>query len=140
MAVENQNSGVLKSNALQYIRTIYLSLAAVIGLVCFIMGASGSIKLVLNIWLPTDEFTYYAPYGQSSCDIGTPDSKGVMVKLSAEDTVKCKAQEEENQKRQNQSNFNRQITESIALLTVGFPVWLLHFWLIQLDWKKRKEV
>lgn len=130
----------VKTTPLQYIRTIYLSLAAVIGLICFIMGASGAVKLGLNVWFPSDDFGYYSPYGQSPCEMAVPDAKGMQQKLSAEETAKCNSRDEENRKKQQVNNFNRQVAESVALTLVGFPIWLLHFLLIQADWKRRKEV
>lgn len=135
----DQKQSPHKASALQYIRTIYLSLGAVIGLICFIMGASGAVKLALNHWFPSDDFYYSAPYGQSICEMGIPDVKGVNQKLSPEEVKTCEKRTEESQNRQNTSNFNREISQSVALTLVGFPIWLLHFWLMQEDWKRRKE-
>jgi hypothetical protein len=138
------NSPDQKPSALQYIRTIYLSLAAIIGLVCFIMGASGAVKMVLNVWFPVDNFTYYAqPYDKSVCAYTySPDGK-IQTQMPAGEVQKCleetKVNQEKQQKLQQTNDFNRQLTESVALTLVGFPVWLLHFWLIQLDWKRSKK-
>ena len=94
-----------KTTALQYIRTIYLSLAAVIGLICFIMGASGAIKLALNHWFPVDNYTYYAPYEQSPCE--TVVVNGKQQNRTPEEVAACKQQEEANRLKQNQNDFNR---------------------------------
>ncbi len=133
-----------KPGALQYIRTIYLSLAAIIGLICFIMGASGAVKMVLNVWFPVDNFTYYSlPYEKSGCEYTyTADGKQQIARPPAE-VERCvqetRQNQEAQQKLQQTNDFNRQLSESVALTLVGFPVWLLHFWLIQLDWKRSKK-
>ena len=125
-----------RSNALQYIRTIYLSIAAVIGLICFIIGASGAVKLALNVWFPVDETAYYySPYEKSPCAVTYLDGK--EVPRPAEEITKCETETEKSRKLMAVSNFNRELTQSVSLTLVGFPVWLLHFWLIQKDWKKR---
>ncbi len=128
-----------KPTALQYIRTIYLSLAAIIGLICFIMGASGAVKLVLNVWFPVNNyFSYTMPYEKSNCEYRwSPDGKQ-QIMVSTEEAQKCELAMVKQQEIQQQNEFNRQISESVALTLVGFPVWLLHFWLIQLDWKKSR--
>jgi hypothetical protein len=134
------------TTALQYIRTIYLSLGAIIGLVCFVMGASGAVKLGLNYWFPVSNYVSYpTPYGSSPCDqqniVATPDGKttNTLPRTPAE-IAACKKQMETDQIKSDRNEYNRQIAESIALTLVGFPVWMLHFWLIQADWKKRKNV
>jgi hypothetical protein len=133
-----------KSNALQYIRTIYLSLGAVIGLICFVIGASGAIKLGLNIWFPVDNFyNYYAPYQTTPCDSASvvTGMKGEIVSTTPrtkEEIADCEVKLKESQEKSSRNDFNRQVSESVALTLVGFPVWMLHFWLIQKDWKKRK--
>jgi hypothetical protein len=130
-----------KPNALQYIRTIYLSLAAVIGLVCFIMGASGAVKLVMNVWFPVNNFAYYDPYSKGPCEqpVYSPDGKASTPR-TAEEIATCEKRVTENNDAQQKNDFNRQTSESVALTVVGFPIWFLHFWLIQEDWKKRKTV
>jgi hypothetical protein len=135
------------TTALQYIRTIYLSLGAIIGLICFVMGASGAIKLGLNIWFPVDGYyMYYSPYQNSPCDqpnvvYGGPEGKVVSsTPRTKEEIADCEVKLEESNKKSARNDFNRQLSESVALTLVGFPVWMLHFWLIQRDWKKRKEV
>jgi len=134
-----------KTTPLQYIRTIYLSLGAIIGLICFVMGASGAIKLVLNVWFPVDNFSYYSPYQQSPCD--TPnvqyDAKGLQTATTPrtkEEIADCEKKLQDSQDKQQKSEYNRQLSESVALTVVGLPVWLMHFWFIQLDWKKRKQI
>lgn len=126
-----------KTTALQYIRTIYLSIAAVIGLICFIIGASGAVKLGLNIWFPVDDSAYYAtPYDRDPCAVTYVDGKEI-ARLPGE-TAKCEADMEISRALMAKNNFNRELTQSLSLTLVGFPIWLLHFWLIQQDWKKRK--
>ena len=126
-----------KTTALQYIRTIYLSIAAVIGLTCFIFGASGAVKLGLNVWFPVDETAYYAsPYDKSPCSMVYVDGKEVARPTS--EIAQCELDLETNRVLMAKNNFNREFTESLSLTLVGFPIWLLHFWLIQLEWRKRK--
>lgn len=132
-----------KTTALQYIRTIYLSLAATIGLICFVMGASGAIKLGLNIWLPVDDtYSYYSPYS-NPCDQANvriaEDGKSITTPRTPAEIADCEVKTKVSQEKQVKSQFNREISQSIALAAVGLPIWLLHFWLIQGDWKRRKE-
>jgi len=133
-----------KNNALQYIRTIYLSLGAIIGLICFVIGASGAIKLGLNVWFPVDNFyNYYAPYQSTPCDQANlvTGMKGEVLSntpRTKEEIAECEAKLEESQEKSSRNDFNRQVSESVALTLVGFPIWMLHFLLIQRDWKKRK--
>lgn len=131
-----------KPGALQYIRTIYLSLAAIIGLTCFIIGASGAVKLVINVWYPVNNYAPVTmPYEQSGCEVSwSPDGKQQIVHTPQE-VADCNAKIELQNQQQQQNDFNRQLSESVSLTLVGLPIWLLHFWLIQLDWKKaRKKV
>jgi len=133
------------TTALQYIRTIYLSLGAIIGLICFVMGASGAVKLGLNYWYPVSSYVSYpTPYGGSPCEqpnvIGTPDGKTTSTAHTPAEIADCKKQMEIDQAKSDKNEYNRQIAESIALTLVGFPVWMLHFWLIQADWKRRKKI
>lgn len=129
-----------KTTPLQYIRTIYLSLGAIIGLVCFVMGASGALKLALNIWFPVDNYAIYAPYSTPcSQPVYSPDGKTAVQHTPAE-IASCEKMTADSQQKQQTSDFNRQLSESVSLALVGFSVWILHFWLIQLDWKKRKQL
>ena len=144
MATKTTSTNHPKNVALQYIRTIYLSLGAVIGLVCFVMGASGAIKLGLNVWFPVDNtYNYYSPYQPTPCSQPTinvdSNGKSVSTPHSAAEIADCEMKTKESQDKQAKSEFNRQVSESVALTIVGLPVWLFHFWLIQLDWKKRRE-
>ena len=129
-----------RTTPLQYIRTIYLSLGAVIGLICFVMGASGAIKLALNIWFPVDNYAYYSPYS-SPCTQPSYSADGkTAIQHTPAEIATCEKLSTESQVKQQTSEFNRQLSESVALTVVGFPVWMLHFWLIQMDWKKRKQL
>ncbi len=134
-----------RTTPLLYIRTIYLSLGAIIGLICFVIGASGAIKLVLNVWYPVDNYSYYSPYQPSACDIPNAqyDLKGIQTASTprtAAEIADCEQKLADSQEKQQKSEFNRQISESVALTIVGLPIWLFHFWLIQIDWKKRKQI
>jgi hypothetical protein len=138
MTEEHKNSPAAKTGALQYIRTIYLSIAAVIGLVCFIIGASGAVKLVLNVWFPVDDYVYYSsPYEKSQCEVRWVN--GQEVPSTPQEADRCEERVKENNKLMARNNFNRELTQSVSLTLVGFPVWLLHFWLIQQDWKRRAK-
>lgn len=145
MAVKTQSKAHHGTTPLQYIRTIYLSLGAIIGLICFVMGASGAIKLVLNVWFPVDNYSYYSPYQPTPCDQPNvqyaPDGKtSTSIARTPAEIADCEQKLSDSQDKQSKSEFNRQISESVALTVVGFPIWLLHFWLIQTDWKKRKQI
>lgn len=126
--------------ALQFIRTLYLSVAAGIGLVCFIIGASGAVKLVMNVWFPVNNYIYYSPY-EKPCDqpIYGVDGKVTDQKRTPAEIADCEKRVEENNQLSQRNEFNREISQSVALTVVGLPVWLLHFWFIQQDWKRRKD-
>lgn len=145
MAEKNTHSGS-HTTALQYIRTIYLSLGAIIGLIFFVMGASGAVKLGLNYWFPNSNYVSYPmAYNSSPCEQPNiqyaPEGKiASTTPHTKEEIAACKIQMEIDQVKSEKNEFNRQIAESIALTLVGFPVWMLHFWLIQADWRKRKQM
>lgn len=127
-----------KTSALQFIRTIYLSFAAIIGLITFVIGATGAVRLGLNNFFPVDEtYNYYAPYSPSPCATKWVDGK--EAKPTAEEMADCEKRNAESIKINVRNNYNRELRDAIAMTVVGFPVWLLHFWLIQMDWKRRKE-
>ena len=141
MLDQKQNSS--RNSALHYIRTIYLSLAAIIGLICFTIGAVGTIRVALNHWFAVDEMTAYYdtynPYSESICERDFTNEQGNQEKPTLEQVKDCEEKTAKNELKQNQTNFNRQMSESISLIIAGFPIWLLHFYLIQSDWKRRKE-
>lgn len=83
---------------------------------------------------------YSMPYEKSPCSYElSVDGKEQIAKPTVE-VQKCEREMErtqiQQQKLQQKNEYNRQLSESVALTVVGFPIWLLHFWLIQLDWKR----
>jgi len=127
--------------ALQFIRMIYLSAAAIIGLILFVIGASSGIRLWLaHTVFPSDNYTYNISYNSSPCDIKITPDGGKRIITNNQEIQNCKTKMKENNKKQAASSFNKQISNAIALIAVGLPVWLFHFWLMQFDRKRHKEI
>ena len=145
MAIKKNNSVKEvphKTSALQFIRTVYLSIAAIIGMVMFLIGASGGIRLVLNnyVW-HTDQYINYYGYETGVCpktrNMGI-DGKTVVT-MTDEEVKDCERKTEEANKKNNEKQNKRELADSIALAVVGLPVWLFHFRVMQNDWKKRNQ-
>jgi len=132
-----------KTSALQFIRTIYLSLAAVIGLVVFVIGTVGVIRTgLVNGVFNIDDTYYYSPNEVSICDQPKSyqkDPTSTPIYRTEEEVVTCKKELEENRIKQKDINFKRDISGSISLTVVGFPIWLFHWMVMQADWKRRKQ-
>ncbi len=124
----------------EVIRTLYFSVASGIGLVVFIIGAVGAVRLfTLNVVFQVNEGYYpVSVYDQDSCKFtySQPDNK--QIPRSPEEVQKCVKELDETRKYQANQDFKRNMAESIALGVVGLPVWLIHFGIMQADWKKRK--
>ncbi|MBD3270079.1 hypothetical protein GF376_00975 [Candidatus Peregrinibacteria bacterium] len=128
------------STPLQYIRTIYLSLAALIGLVVFVIGTVGIINLTLENFVFPIEDEYYPVYPKSGvCETYFNADTGEQDMLSESEQAECEEQQKENRRIQSKNSFNRQISNNIAMILVGLPIWLLHFFLLQADWRKLKK-
>lgn len=133
-----------KTSALQFIRTIYLSLAALIGLSVFVIGAVTGINLFLTkVVFPVDETTnyYYSPYQKDGCEQETVYLEGQtqIIEKSEAEIAECRAKVKESMQINAKNSFNREIAMSIAMALVGLPVWILHFLFMQADWRKRND-
>jgi hypothetical protein len=118
-----------KGTFLRTIRTIYLTLAAVVGLIVFIIGAVGCLNLVFKnvVWPVTAEQQVLS---YQICDYY--DGKNMPQYASKEECLK------ESIAREQASidvQFRNELSNSMALWIIGLPVWLFHFLLLQKDWK-----
>jgi hypothetical protein len=134
-----------KTSALQFIRTIYLSLAALIGLTVFVIGAVTGINLFLTkVVFPVDETVnyYYSPYQKDGCEQETvylPEGRTQIIEKTEAEIAECRTKMKESQQITAQNNFNRDIAMAIAMVLVGLPVWILHFLFMQADWRKHND-
>ncbi|MGL5831050.1 MAG: hypothetical protein ACRCZE_02765 [Candidatus Altimarinota bacterium] len=133
-----------KTSALQFIRTIYLSLAALIGLSVFVFGAVSGINLFLsNVVFPVDTTSnyYYSPYQKDGCEQETVyvDGQTQFIDKTEAEVAECRDKMAESQEIAAQNEFNRSIAMAIAMVLVGLPVWILHFLFMQADWKRTHE-
>jgi len=131
-----------KPTALQFIRTIYLSIAAIIGLIMFVIGTAGAVRLVFNTYIfQVNDYQFYSPY-DTVCQqpkFTSPDGK-VTTPRTNEEIADCEAKLKESNERLSDNQTKRDLAQSISLGVVGLPVWIFHWLVMQADWKRRKEV
>jgi hypothetical protein len=93
-----------KTSALQFIRTIYLSLAALIGLTVFVIGAVTGINLFLTkVVFPVDETVnyYYSPYQKDGCEQETvylPEGRTQIIEKTEAEIAECRTKMKESSK------------------------------------------
>ncbi len=106
---------VTMSHALEWVKRIYLYIAAGIGLVLLIIGSVQLINLGLKTWIFT-QADMYRDY-----PIARPiDGEKVVEQASQEER-------EEYQRLELVSRRQRQAANAIAMILVGMPVFLYHW-------------
>jgi hypothetical protein len=138
---QTKDNNSQKPTALQFIRTIYLSIAAIIGLIMFVIGTAGAVRLVFNTYVfQVNDYEYYSPY-DTTCEqpkVLSTDGK-TTIPRTAEEIADCKKQLQENNQRTNDNQTKRDLAQSISLAIVGLPVWAFHWMVMQADWRRKKE-
>jgi hypothetical protein len=142
------------SSKWKIIRLIYLYLVSLIGLVVFIIGGVGLVDTGLRLLLNVDE-SYYVDAKQICRDPYRADYYGKRVPAPAEvapaappasvdvnsqEYKNCVKDEDERQKKQEESNRRRDIAQALSMIILGTPVWLYHWFVIQREHKKQQQV
>ena len=139
---------------LRIIRNVYLYLVSMIGLVVFVIGTVGLINNFLqNYVFQIDQYVYYrGPLGYYECSssslAGTPivkpepsatgESQPVR-EVTDEEIAECEAKYDAYNKKESANQTKREYSISIAQVAVGLPLWLLHWGIIQSEYKRRKK-
>lgn len=103
------------------IRLLYLYLFSFIGLIIAVIGCIRLIQLGIKVYI----FKGADMYVSTPVEIASPDGKNVGL-TQADKEIQIRNQEQEN-KRQRQ----REVSESVAMLLVGIPLYKYHWRLIQ---------
>jgi hypothetical protein len=132
--------------ASKIIRTVYLYLVSMIGLIVFIIGCVGTIdNVVKNFIFHVDyNYNYTTPFPKGdSCHQSYPSAADPTGKQMIAPTTQEIADCEVQMQKQNEQNRINQIgtdfSISFAQLFVGLPVWLFHWSIIQRENKRKEE-
>jgi len=138
-----------------FIRTIYLYLFSLVGLFILVFGSIGLIKLALTTWVfpDADNYTYnmrplILPDGKiaseselieglksckENCDLSSNDKEALSEWLA-----EYKENKENGPKKQISANRQRQLSQNLAMILVGLPLYFYHWTVIKKDAKKKK--
>ncbi|KKR37910.1 hypothetical protein A2210_02770 [Candidatus Woesebacteria bacterium RIFOXYA1_FULL_40_18] len=108
------------------IRLLYLYLFSFIGLLIAVIGCVRIIQLGIKVYVfkGADQFNAITP------PAGTPDGKTVVLTQAEKDEQK-KANDLENQRQR-----QREVSEAVAMLVVGIPLYKYHWRIIQKESRK----
>jgi hypothetical protein len=137
------------------IRTIYLYLFSLVGLFILIFGSIGLIRLGLTTWVFPEANNYEYEMRpimfpgekissesdlieglqncEETCDLNA-DEKESLSELLAE----YKENKENYPKQQMSANRQRELSQNLASILVGLPLYLYHWMSIKKDIKKKK--
>jgi hypothetical protein len=113
----------------EFIRTIYLYLFSLVGLVLVVIGLVQLVDLGLKTYIFTkaEQTVIYPEYPVKP--ISTTDQR----ELTPEETAAYRTAQEEAQRQQNDSQRARTASNSLALLIIGTPLFLYHWRTIKRD-------
>ena len=117
----------------ELIRTIYLYLFSLVGLVIVVIGLVNLVDLGLKafVFKNADQPIRYPSY---PAKVMSPDSQGIT--MTAEEQAKYDAEQAEAEKRQRQSERERSASQALAMIIIGTPLFIYHWRMIQSE-KKR---
>ncbi len=112
----------------ELIRTIYLYLFSLLGLVLIVIGTVRLVDLGLKTWVfkKADQVVVYPEYPRMVKPISEEETA-----LTPEQEEKYKAEQREYQEREREARRERTAANSIALLIVGTPLFAYHWRVIQ---------
>ncbi len=112
----------------ELIRTIYLYLFSLVGLVLVVIGSVRLVDLGLKAFIFTraDQVLIYPVYPKAQF----PESDNTQ-QPSLEEIEKFQQEQEKYEKESKQSQRERTAAESLAMIIVGAPLFLYHWRLIQ---------
>ncbi len=115
----------------ELIRTIYLYLFSLIGLVLIIIGSVRLVDLGLKAFIFTkaEEPLVYPVYPKSLRESAMPGEKATA--LTPEEEEKYRREQEDFESKTKQSNRERTAANSLAMIIVGTPIFLYHWKVIQ---------
>jgi len=122
------------------IRTIYLYLFSIIGLVLLVIGSVGLVDLALKTWVFTNaesESRMYAMQLPQPWSLEKASSLSEDSELSAEDREAISnwlndySAWEENNKNYDPLKSQRQAASNIAMILIGLPLYLFHWRIIK---------
>ncbi len=104
------------------VRRVYLYLFSFLGMVLVVIGCVRLLDLAMKTYVfkQADEFVYYS----------TPvriDKAGNEVELTSEEVEKQKREQEEAQIKQTKSQRQRDLSNSLAMIIVGVPLFYYHW-------------
>jgi hypothetical protein len=115
----------------ELIRTIYLYLFSLVGLVLIVVGTTRLVNLALRTWVFTkaDDIIIYPPYPKRVVETAPGVTK--EESLTPEEEAKYRAEQEEYERKNRRSQRERTAAESLAMIIVGAPLFLYHWKVIQ---------
>lgn len=118
----------------ELIRTIYLYLFSLVGLVIVVIGLVNLVDLGLKAFVFTnaDQPISYPAY---PVKVASPDAQGNAMTPAEEE--KYNADQAAAQEKQRQSDRERTASNAIAMIIIGAPLFLYHWRIIQKDRKPR---
>ncbi len=119
----------------EIIRTIYLYIFSVVGLVLIVIGCVRLSDLALKkyIFKKAEESIMYPSYPVKT--VPAPDGKTTEQVLTQEEQDKFAREQKEAEEKQRESQRARTASESIAMILVGTPLFFYHWKTIQNDRK-----
>lgn len=115
----------------ELIRTIYLYLFSLVGLVLVVIGLVRLVDLGIKtfIFKKADQVIIYPEYPLKPARIAGEKQE----ELTPEELEKYRAEQKETQEKQQESNRSRTASNSLAFLIIGAPLFLYHWKTIQRD-------
>lgn len=119
----------------ELIRTIYLYLFSLVGLVIVVIGLVNLVDLGLKafVFKSADQPINYPSYPYPA-KVMAPDGEGSA--MTPEEEAKYKAEQMEAEKRQRQSERERSASQALAMIIIGVPLFTYHWKIIQKDKNK----
>ncbi len=123
-------------NPPRVLRLVYLYLLSFVGIVITVVSSIGMIDLVLkNYVFQVNNYGYYSSPEFCASSKG-PDNVNPATPAEIE---KCKNEQLELAKSENQNQIKRDLSSQIAGLLIGLPLWLYH-WSVIRKQKEEEEV
>jgi hypothetical protein len=133
------------TKSMRIIRNVYLYLVAMIGLIVFIIGCVSVIDNIFkNFVFKVDYNISYETYPrlgtcyQPYVDLTDKEGKKT-INPTTQDTADCLQRQEEINEQSRRNQIGSDFSIAIAQLAVGLPVWLLHWGIIQKEYRRKKE-
>ena len=132
---EQIDYNILRMERKELIRTIYLYLFSLVGLVIVVIGLVNLVDLGLKtfVFKNADQPIRYPSYPYPA-KILSPD--GQEPAMTAEEQAKFEADQAEAEKKQRQSERERSASQALAMIIIGTPLFIYHWKTIQSE-KKR---